>query len=211
MKFVCMADTHNQHVLFDVPEGDVFIHAGDFCGRGTLPEVSLFAQWLNSLPHKHKVVVAGNHDFPLQRESERAQAEALFGNVHYLRDASVNIDGIHIYGSPWTPWFHDWAFNLHRGKEIREQWQKIPGDVDVLITHGPMYGVGDKTFMGREVGCEDLLSEVVDRVRPRYHVCGHIHESRGTHSIDGITSLNVSCLDHSYRPTREPILTFELD
>jgi 3',5'-cyclic AMP phosphodiesterase CpdA len=109
MRLVTMADTHGEHHKLTVPPGDVLVHAGDLTGRGTLAQLTEVAQWLRALPHRHKVVVGGNHDFWLQ--GNRDAARELFAGMHYLEDEEVVLEGVRFYGSPWQPWFHDWAFN----------------------------------------------------------------------------------------------------
>lgn len=208
MRFVCLADTHNQHSKLKLPEGDVLVHAGDFCKVGIMSEVEAFATWFKEQPYKHKIVIAGNHDFPLQEDPE--VAEALFDGVHYLRDNAITIEGLKIYGTPWQPWFYDWAFNLQRGEALREKWDLIPDEVDILVTHSPMFCVGDRTSMGQNAGCSDLRDAITQRIKPRYHICGHIHEGRGIYHVDGTVSINASCLDLSYRPYSEEIMTFDL-
>ncbi len=118
------------------------------------------------------------------------------------------IEGIHIYGSPWQPWFHDWAFNLRRGPEIRAKWRLIPPKTDVLITHGPPYGHGDRTILGEIIGCRDLL-EVVERIRPRFHIFGHIHEGAGLTANEHTDFINASSCNHRFEPVNEPIV-FEI-
>ena len=176
-RIVAIADTHNRHAQLDLPAGDVLIHAGDLTGRGTLRELEQVADWLRAQPHRHKVVVAGNHDFALQRQP--AEAKALFHGLHLLEDDEVWLEGLRIWGSPWQPWFHDWAFNLRRGPDLDEKWRLIPEGVDVLVTHGPPHGYGDVVYRGERVGCEDLTRHL-DRVKPRLHLFGHIHEDKGT-------------------------------
>ena len=175
-RIVAIADTHNRHAQLALPAGDVLIHAGDLTGRGTLRELEQVADWLRAQPHRHKVVVAGNHDFALQRQP--AQAKALFQGLHLLEDEEVQLEGLRIWGAPWQPWFHDWAFNLRRGPEIDAKWRLIPAGVDVLVTHGPPHGYGDVVYRGERVGCEDLTRHL-DRVKPRLHLFGHIHEDKG--------------------------------
>lgn len=175
-RIVAIADTHNRHAQLQLPGGDVLIHAGDMTGRGTPRELESVADWLRAQPHRHKVVIAGNHDFALQRQP--AEARALFHGLHLLEDAEVTVEGLRIWGSPWQPWFHDWAFNLRRGPEIDAKWQLIPAGVDVLVTHGPPHGYGDIVYRGERVGCEDLTRQL-DRVKPRLHLFGHIHEDKG--------------------------------
>lgn len=176
MRLVAVADTHNQHAGLSIPEGDVFLHAGDLTERGTLSELEKVADWMRALPHRHKVVIAGNHDFWL--EANRTRAHELFKGLTYLEDEEVTLGGVRFYGSPWQPWFHSWAFNLHRGPPIDAVWQKIPSGVDVLITHGPPEGYGDLVFGGERVGCADLLRHL-SRVGAKVHFFGHIHEDRG--------------------------------
>jgi Icc-related predicted phosphoesterase len=175
-RIVAMADTHNEHARLVVPDGDVLIHAGDLTGRGTLPELEQVADWLRAQPHAHKVVIAGNHDFALQRNP--VTARALFHGLTFLEDGEATLAGLRIWGSPWQPWFHDWAFNARRGKEIDAKWKLIPEGLDVLVTHGPPAGFGDRCFDGEAVGCADLLRHL-GRVKPRLHLFGHIHEDRG--------------------------------
>jgi len=175
-RIVAIADTHNRHAQLELPDGDVLIHAGDMTGRGTPRELEQVADWLRAQPHRHKVVIAGNHDFALQRQP--AEARALFHGLHFLEDSEVTVEGLRIWGSPWQPWFHDWAFNLRRGPEIDAKWQLIPEGVEVLVTHGPPHGYGDIVYRGERVGCEDLTRQL-DRVRPRLHLFGHIHEDKG--------------------------------
>ena len=175
-RIVAMADTHNRHSALVVPDGDVLIHAGDLTGRGSLPELEAVADWLRAQPHAHKVVVGGNHDFALQRNPEVARA--LFHGLTFLEDSEVTLAGLRLWGSPWQPWFYDWAFNLKRGPELDAKWKLIPEGIDVLVTHGPPLGFGDKCDDGERVGCEDLLRHL-SRVKPRLHLFGHIHEDRG--------------------------------
>lgn len=175
-RIVAIADTHNEHARLAVPDGDVLIHAGDLTGRGTLPELERVADWLRSLPHPHKVVIAGNHDFGLQRNP--VAARALFHDLTFLEDSEATVAGLRLWGSPWQPWFHDWAFNLRRGPAIDAKWQLIPQGIDVLVTHGPPLGYGDRVLDGERVGCADLLRHLT-RVQPKLHLFGHIHEARG--------------------------------
>ncbi len=186
-----------------IPPGDVLVHAGDITGHGTIDEIKEFNEFLGSLPHSHKIVIAGNHDFCFERDSERSAAELV--NCTYLQDQQVEIGGIHFYGSPWQPWFYDWAFNLQRGAEIRAKWELIPDNTDVLITHGPPYGHRDKTFSGEAVGCQDLL-KVVKRIQPRVHIFGHIHEGAGVSSNEKTEFINASTCNLAYQPVNVPIV-----
>ncbi len=203
MRIVCLSDTHSQHENIEVPEGDLLIHAGDLTRRGTFAEVVEFARWLRSRPHRHKIVIAGNHDFLF--ESDPARARALLEEVHYLEDSGVELDGIFIWGSPWQPRFFDWAFNLDRGAPLKAKWDLIPPRTHLLITHGPPKGILDRTFRGEHVGCEEL-SLAVERIAPRLHVFGHIHEQAGVHSTARTLFVNACNCDLSYRAKQPPIV-----
>ena len=203
MRIVCISDTHAMHEGLVVPEGDLLIHAGDCTNSGDLEELAEFDAWLGSQPHPHKVLVAGNHDFAFQREP--AEARARIRSATYLQDGEVEIESLRIWGSPWQPWFFDWAFNLERGEEIRAKWSLIPAGVDILVTHGPPLGHGDRTFDARSVGCADLL-EAIRRLQPRLHVFGHIHEGYGQTREGTTRCVNASSWSASSRPLNPPIV-----
>jgi len=203
MKIIAISDTHGLHKSLTIPDGDILIHAGDLCNHGTLEEVIDFNDFLGTLPHPHKIVIAGNHDFCF--EKDRKACEEILTNCIYLEDQEVTIDGIRFYGSPWQPWFYDWAFNLERGSEIRAKWDLIPDGIDVLITHGPPYGIGDLTFRKDHAGCQDLL-EVVERIKPGLHIFGHIHEGYRITSNGKTTFINASSCDHLYQPVNPPLV-----
>ncbi|MHA1167382.1 MAG: metallophosphatase domain-containing protein [Candidatus Hodarchaeales archaeon] len=203
MKLIAIADTHGLHRSLEIPDGDVLIHAGDLTRHGTLDDVREFNDFLGTLPHSHKIVITGNHDFCF--EKDREACEELLTNCIYLQDQEVIIDGIKFYGSPWQPWFYDWAFNLQRGPEIRAKWELIPKDTDVLITHGPPYGIGDVTFQKEHAGCEDLL-EIVERTKPAVHIFGHIHEGYGITSNGTTTFINASSYNHNYQAINQPVI-----
>jgi hypothetical protein len=155
------------------------------------------------LPHRHKVVIAGNHDGCL--EADPSLAEELFAGCHYLFDSGATIAGLSMWGAPWQPWFLDWAFNLPRGEPLREKWSHIPDGLDVLLTHGPPFGVLDTTVRGDRVGCEELLV-AVDRARPRIHVFGHIHEGYGVERRGATLHVNASTCTVGYEPTNAAIV-----
>ena len=124
--------------------------------------------------------------------------------IIYLNDSGIEIEGTKFWGSPIQPWFHDWAFNRVRGEEIKRHWDLIPMDTDVLITHGPPFGLLDMCANGERVGCKDLL-ETIAKIRPRVHAFGHIHEKYGIARVDKTIFVNACCLNESYVPTHNPI------
>lgn len=153
MRIVCLSDTHNHHDFITVPDGDLLIHAGDLTGRGTMPEVLAVNKWLGTLPHRHKIIIAGNHDFGFEREP--ALFRSLITNAIYLQHEAVEVAGLKIFGSPYTPWFHNWAFNVQSPADMARHWSRIPDDTDILITHGPPEGVLDDV-VHRPCGCRPL-------------------------------------------------------
>jgi len=217
MRIVCISDTHGLEGNFPVPDGDLLIHAGDLCNVGTERDVQHFAKWLSRLPHRWKVVIAGNHDWLFQKQAALARAY-LEPGVIYLQDSGCEIEGLKLWGSPWQPWFMDWAFNLPRkGAALRAKWSQIPLDTDVLITHGPPCGILDQVLppsaapdstaelASAHLGCEELAIRL-QAIQPKLHVFGHIHGSSGSIEQDGTIYVNASICDESYRPINRAIV-----
>jgi Icc-related predicted phosphoesterase len=204
MKIVAISDTHNQHNNLILPDADMLIHAGDVSSRGIEREVFAFLEWFDRQPHQHKIMIAGNHDFYFEIASKQNIASMLPSSITYLENNAVTLDGIKIWGSPISPWFYNWAFNKHRGAEIDAYWQMIPSDADIIITHGPVFGILDKTIDGQHAGCADLLNKI-KTIQPKVHVCGHIHEAYGMLQQDGTTFINASVLNHRYAMVNQPI------
>ena len=204
MRIVCLSDTHCQTNQLWVPDGDVLIVAGDVCLGGYDHELLLFDKFLEQLPHKHKLIIAGNHDWALE-DAEVEEIKGLVKNALYLEDSGVDIEGIKFWGSPWQPVFCNWAFNLPRGQPLADIWALIPDDTDILITHTPPYGILDQIYSGEHVGCEDLR-EALQRVLPKVHIFGHIHEGYGVLRENGTTFINASVCDERYRPVNTPIV-----
>ncbi|MGL5957432.1 MAG: metallophosphatase domain-containing protein [Phocaeicola sp.] len=204
MKIIFISDTHGKHHQIELPEGDMIIHSGDISGRGRVNEVEDFLGWFTSLDYKYKIFIAGNHDFYFENKSQNFIQELMPKGVYYLCDSSVEIGGFRIYGSPITPFFYNWAFNRHRGNDIKRYWDVIPDGTDILITHGPAYGILDRTVGGDNVGCEELLSAIKSK-KPRYHLFGHIHEGYGVFEEDGTIFINGSSLDENDLTVHAPI------
>jgi Icc-related predicted phosphoesterase len=203
LKIVCISDTHGKHAALRLPEGDVLIHAGDFMTYGDrLSEIASFNHWLSKQPHRHKIVIAGNHD--LLFESDPSLARTQLTAATYLENSAVEIEGLRLWGSPQQPRFLDWAFNVDRGPAIRRYWNMIPAGTDILITHGPPFGILDTiTSSDEHLGCEEL-AVAVQRVRPKLHMFGHIHSGHGESEQDGIRYVNASILDENYRIAYSP-------
>jgi Icc-related predicted phosphoesterase len=210
-KITFISDTHNKHKHLTskamgniLGSGDILVHAGDCTSLGSKNEITQFLEWFSDTDFKHKIFIAGNHDFGFEERTDIDQ-EYKDKGVTYLFDNDVTIDGIKFYGSPWQPEFHNWAFNLPRGEELATKWEKIPDDVDILITHGPAYGILDYAPIGGRVGCEELYRKIVE-VKPKIHVCGHIHDGYGQKTMGGIEFLNASVLNDRYEYAHKPIV-----
>jgi len=206
MKIVLISDTHNKHDFIDVPEGDVLIHSGDATMGGRMEEILNFGRWFARQPHALKIFVAGNHDLMFEKNLDSAKF-LLPSSITYLQDSKVVFNGVKFYGSPWQPRFFDWAFNVDRGPEIAKKWALIPEDTNVLITHGPPFGIGDlvpdyndktKTL---NVGDEELLKRVNQLQQLKLHTFGHIHEGAGIHG----KFVNASSLNGKYQYVNKPI------
>lgn len=199
MRLVCLADTHNQHSDIEIPEGDVLIHAGDFTDGGSERETQDFLNWIISQPHTHKILVPGNHDFFFEKE----ELQELPENIHVLIDKGIEIEDHLFWGSPYIPGMGNWSFSRERGADIREHWQLIPENTDILITHSPPYGILDQIGTGVKLGCEELQKRV-EQIKPDYHLFGHIHHSAGKMKMNGVQYYNLSVLDERFRIMNTP-------
>lgn len=209
--FVFISDTHCQHkMLEELPKGDVIIHCGDISSRGSEAEIKAFLNWFSLLPFEYKIFIPGNHDFYFERASKFI-IDALmseYPEVTLLNDSSTNVYGIKIWGSPITPYFHNWAFNRFRGSDIERYWDLIDEDTDILVTHGPPAYLENKlstVVEGEDVGCEDLYNTIMKRVNPKINAFGHIHEGYGTCEDNGTIFINCSVLNRRYELVNEPI------
>jgi len=213
MKIIFISDTHTLHgqMLEEIPEGDVLVHCGDVSGRGIGSEIDNFLFWFSSLPHKNKIFIAGNHDFGFEYRNTTLQntLESIKEDgIHYLQDSGIEIDGIKFWGSPWTPPFYNWAFML-KSDEIKEKWEMIPRDTNVLITHGPPQGILDLVvYDQKNVGCPELMEEVLKLQDLKIHAFGHIHEEYGMKRLEenGPIFINASTCTLRYKPWNKPIV-----
>jgi Icc-related predicted phosphoesterase len=215
MKITFISDTHNKHnqITKDLPGGDLLIHAGDISSMGYKHEIQQFCKWFNGLDnYTNKIFIAGNHDWGFQdHPSQTKEIIDFYKNITYLQDQIDMIgenteDMIKVWGSPWQPEFYNWAFNLPRnGTELEGKWGLIPNDTDILITHGPAWGYVDKIFGNQTpLGCE-LLTSKIKEIKPKIHVCGHIHSAYG-YVFDGDTHfINASVLGEGYFYDNKPL------
>ena len=213
-----ISDTHNKHkhvhngLLGDLKGGDILIHAGDISSMGYEHEITEFAKWFDTLDYSHKIFIAGNHDWGFQNNAEKVKGNLSgYKTIDYIQDELITIQDddkpeVKIWGSPWQPEFYDWAFNLPKnGDELKSKWDMIPEGIDILVTHGPAWGLLDDVDgrRGDHLGCE-LLAERIKSIKPKIHVCGHIHTGYG-HYFDGHTHyFNASLLNERYLYSQTP-------
>jgi Icc-related predicted phosphoesterase len=223
-RIVALSDMHGQ-LPSNVPDADLLIIAGDVT-PATDHHVSFqarwldttFRRWLESQTAPAIVGIAGNHDFVFQEKP--AGFDPHRWKWHYLEESHIDVAGVRIFGTPWQPWFLEWAFNAprERGEEFLAQiYSRIPEDTDIIVSHGPPRGYGDrvppnlKSFnAGLNVGSVSLL-EAIYRVKPRLVVCGHIHSGYGVYTVETgapypTTIANASLLNEGYRMVNKPVV-----
>lgn len=193
MKIQFISDTHGRHSDVVIEKCDVLVHCGDISNRGTLADFLNFSRWIQKLQLEglfdHVIYVPGNHDkcLALIEHSCRSQ----FPSGHILINQELVIDGIKFFGCPYSPRFGNWSF-MTGESELDHMLKHVPTDVDVLITHGPPYGILDKTlFSGEHAGSKAFLEHSL-RIKPKIHAFGHIHECYGTEQVDDILYVNAS-------------------
>jgi Icc-related predicted phosphoesterase len=195
---VATSDLHGN--LPETPECDVLIIAGDVCPMyDHHPDVQLgwldtnFRNWLTAQPAKHIIGIAGNHDFVFEH---RSRVESLFLPWRYLLDESLELDGVKYYGTPWVPNLAGWAF-YGTSEKLREVYDAIPADTDVVISHDPPKGFCDQMANSVHIGSKTGRA-MLDRVKPKAYVCGHIHEGFGQFQHNQTTIYNVAYVDEFY-------------
>lgn len=230
-KLVCISDIHGMWDKFNIPHGDILIISGDICQnfsyykeKDARIQLAYVEKELHSIldklsnRFKYIILVPGNHDkcFALHEDVCRNILRTI-DNLYILIDQQIKLNSIKFYGSPWTPWFHGdtWVYNIMpdytKNNNIISQakriWEKIPNDTEVLITHGPPYGILDNIDYGngQSVGCTYLLDRV-KKINPKYHIFGHIHECYGRTKINTTEFINASICTLTYRPINKPIV-----
>lgn len=211
MKIVMTADLHG--TLPKIEPCDLLIIGGDVCPvRGShscgvqaqwLKDT--FGPWLEGLPAKHIVGVAGNHDFVFERPKQVPELPWI-----YLEDESTEIYGLKVHGTPWVPNLKSWAFHGGMNNRCGTKFNDIPSDTDILVSHGPMNGYSDYLEGYGHIGCTKM-AEKVQELRPVLFVCGHIHEGYGHYRHPAIEHgiYNVAHMNEFYEPVNEPV-TFVL-
>jgi Icc-related predicted phosphoesterase len=203
IRLVLLSDTHGLERELDVPPGDILIHAGDFTMFSkSLRAIEDLNKWLGEQPHRHRILVPGNHEFFLEADPSR---RSLLSNATVLINEGIEIDGLRIWGSPVTP-LSGVAFGIPSPGDRKKTYAQIPPGTHVLITHGPPFGILDSS-PGSEFhsGCKELLAAVT-KIAPRLHVFGHIHGAYGLVQSDGTTFVNAALLGNDGDLAHEPVV-----
>lgn len=209
MKIVIVSDTHIALLkkIIDVPDGDMLIIAGDLDIYNSR-HLEIFSEWMKRLPHKYKVIVPGNHDL-FWRDTPKGET-IRYDDFSLLVHSGIEVKGLKIFGSPYTPWFGNWAFMYRRYHHL---WEDIPKDTDVLVTHGPPFGILDDIRSGLDAGrCagDHYLRNKVLETKPRVHCFGHIHGGSGVMDLEGIKFINASVVDDLYQYNGREITVVDL-
>lgn len=258
IRILCFSDTHKHHNEIPkeyLPEADIVLFGGDFTDLGSYTDTLSFKTFLKSLPCKHKVIIAGNHEltydidhrdtvlsyylqwerkdysnvFDIYRKidsnCQKKQSGKKYNDdilnfikkqitedneIIYLEDSTVNIEGLNIFGSPYSLRWHEWAFPTPRANDpdrgiSESRWSKIPDDTDIVLVHGPPYNIFDKMVDNEHEGCP-FLAERIKQISPSLCVFGHIHEDYGVKKIDNTIYANVSLCNYNNELENKPLL-----
>jgi Icc-related predicted phosphoesterase len=205
-KIVAFSDIHGQisrkltEWFFNHP-GNILIFAGDI-QKNHFDYGEDFLYWLNELPYYHKIITFGNHDGNWADTTAFAQE---YKSIHILNHESINIDGIKIFGSPYSLEFGNWWFMKPESK-LEKLWKQIPDDTNILITHSPAFGILDETIQHVFAGSTSLIKRIWELKKLKYHISGHIHEAAGKLKLGKVTHINASILDERYRIVNDPVV-----
>lgn len=183
LKTTLISDTHSYHDRIKIEPTDILVHAGDSTNYRDAyrneQEFRPFLEWFSTRDAKYKVMIAGNHDrCLLTKYWKDAVKEA---GIIYLEHEYYEIEGRKLFASPFVPIYGDWNFMISRDK-LGRYWEVLEPGIDLLITHGPPKGILDlseDTSHTLEFCGDSALMKAVNRVKPKYHVFGHLHNSSG--------------------------------
>lgn len=215
MKIVCISDVHCKWNKLKIPECDLLISAGDYSFLGEPHVVRDFHKWLNKQPARYKISVQGNHEKQVEKNFalSKQMAEEACPGVYFIDEGLIEIEGTKIWCSAISKFFCNWAWNRYSGEDIQKHWDLIPNDADIVVTHGPCYGILDslerfngmtQEFEMEHLGDSQLLDKILE-VKPKLHISGHIHPGYGTLTRDGITFINAAICNDDYKAVNAPI------
>lgn len=205
----CVSDLHGFYP--ELQGGDLLIVSGDLTARDEAEQHIEFSEWLDAQSYIKKIVIAGNHDNNIDADSIECLTKC-----YYLEDSRTEFESLKIWGSPWSLWFK--GINPHckafTGSELdlQKHYDKIPLDTDILITHGPAYRMLDSFPIPSsklDLFGSTSLRIAVEKIKPKLHVFGHIHEGYGLKVLKredkDTICVNASHVDIDYRPVNKPI------
>jgi Icc-related predicted phosphoesterase len=221
VRIAAVSDLHG--MLPPIPDCDILLIAGDICPLsdhspfGQMKWLqSSFEKWLDEIPAKEVVAVAGNHDWIFQKMPHMVPRL----RWRYLQDSGCGIEGLKVWGTPWQPPFFDWAFNMEE-EGLRRKWSLIPDDTDILVTHSPPFGYGDEALRKltdenkekwpdtEHTGSPSLTEKIKELPNLKLHVFGHIHRGYGRYEIGSKIVANVSLVNEKYQPVNE-VMVFDI-
>lgn len=211
MKICIISDTHSLHnqITHKLPEADCLIFAGDMCNVGYLHEVQYFADWLDKIKSRFIsiIIVAGNHDWPFQKEPNAARKYIEDTGAIYLENKETIVNGFKVWGSPATREFCNWSFN-YTEEELKEIWKTIPNDVDILVTHSMPKNILDFTPHGDvNVGEVGLVKRIKQLKDLKLYIGGNLHYHGGeTKLVNGVLYVNAAVCDERYKPIQGPVV-----
>lgn len=202
MKLALISDTHG--FLPEIPPGmDAVIHAGDIAvDQGFVPNyIDEIYPWAARLGIP-VYATFGNHDFAGQ---EARIPPGQPDNLHFLVDKEQLIGGVKFWFSPWSNRFGNWAYMLNE-EGLAAKYARIPDDVEIIVSHGPPKGFGDRTLSLEHAGSRSLGHRAVELPNLRYIITGHIHEARGEYQMGRVKVLNVTVVNEWYEHVHAPIV-----
>lgn len=216
MKILCMSDTHGRLPNLNLQNIDLVLHAGDWTYRNKLDYIgqiedfeTRFLPWINNIRKKVPFYwTLGNHEtfYEYLRDDTFKKDMKKSG---LLLDEYTVVNGLKIWGNPWTPYFCGWGFNEYDTPQgLGEIYKKIPEDVNIIISHGPVYGIHDIVEYphSKHAGSKELASRVKE-IKPKLIVSGHLHDDANYGWIKREETLYIgaSLANEKYEFSRNPI------
>jgi Icc-related predicted phosphoesterase len=213
MKICCISDLHGYFP--EIEPCDLLLIAGDLTSDQSEEALHEAIDWMESVDCKRVIYIAGNHDNQLENCPPHIWPcynwppnQSKYKTVEYLCDSGTEFEGLKIWGSPWSLRFAGMnpkcsAFTGTE-EELDAFYALIPDDTDILITHGPSFGVLDKDLNDQYLGSNSLRTRMMG-INHKLHVFGHIHESYGQIDFISSKSINASHVNRAYEPVNKPI------
>jgi Icc-related predicted phosphoesterase len=207
MKIYIFSDSHCRHKELNIPEVDMAIFCGDMSNSFNYIDNTIqcldFLGWYSSLPIKNKLLIVGNHDRAIEY---KWILPSDYPKLNWFFNETKVIEGLKIFGSPYTPVYGNWSYGYNR-KDAHRYWNCIEEDTNIVFTHGPGKGILDlaEDMEDRnrivQAGCKTLYDKIM-KIKPKYHMFGHLHSThrfnnRGIYNNGVTTFINASCLNHS--------------